>query len=44
MGEIADLMLDGDICEVCGVELSEGNGYPQLCEACKTYHWEMNDC
>lgn len=35
MGEIADLMINGDICEQCGVELgSEGDGYPRLCADC----------
>ena len=33
MGDIADLMLNGDLCEVCGVVL-EGQGYPQLCAGC----------
>lgn len=35
MGEIADLMINGDICEGCGVELGgEGDGYPRRCSGC----------
>lgn len=32
MGEIADMMLDGTLCEGCGVYLEgEANGYPRYC-------------
>lgn len=37
MGEIADMMLDGTLCEWCGVLVDEGNlapGYPRLCAEC----------
>lgn len=34
MGDIADLLVNGDICEVCGVELGEGAGYPRRCIGC----------
>jgi len=38
MGEIAEMMLDGTLCECCGVVLvSEGEeapGYPRRCKAC----------
>ncbi len=35
MGEIADLMINGDICEGCGCELDgEGNGFPRRCSGC----------
>ncbi len=43
MGEIADMMLDGTLCQMCGVDLSEENedifgdeapGYPITCAAC----------
>ncbi len=33
MGDIADLMLEGDMCETCG-ELLEGMGFPQKCPSC----------
>lgn len=35
MGEIADAMLDGDLCEGCGVYMAGGgDGVPQRCGAC----------
>lgn len=34
MGEIADLMLDGAICQTCGMELGDACGYPRTCRAC----------
>ncbi len=38
MGEIADMMLDGTMCEQCGVWVDDGKdgpGYPQLCAECQ---------
>lgn len=36
MGEIADMMLDGTLCEMCGVFLNEEpQGYPCRCEDCE---------
>ena len=34
MGEIADSMLDGDMCEGCGEWLGAGDGFPRLCAGC----------
>lgn len=34
MGEIADLMLEGCLCQVCGEDMGEGDGFPQTCAAC----------
>lgn len=34
MGDVADAMLDGDLCEQCGVYMENGAGYPQTCSAC----------
>ena len=32
MGDIADMMLEGDLCEGCGVALEgEGEGFPRYC-------------
>lgn len=32
MGDIADMMLDGTLCEACGVYLDgAGEGYPRYC-------------
>lgn len=38
MGEIADMMLDGTLCEQCGVYIDDelgSPGYPRLCPACE---------
>lgn len=35
MGEIAEMMLEGTLCEWCGTHLGEGFGYPRLCPSCK---------
>jgi hypothetical protein len=34
MGEIADMMLDGTLCEGCGEFLGADGGFPQRCAAC----------
>lgn len=36
MGEIADMMLNGDMCQWCGefINGGDGPGYPGLCPAC----------
>ena len=37
MGEIADMMLDGTMCQWCGEWLhggEDGPGYPGLCASC----------
>lgn len=34
MGDIADMMLEGSMCEQCGEYMGEGNGYPRLCGSC----------
>lgn len=35
MGEQADLIINGDVCEGCGQEFEdEGPGYPRRCKAC----------
>ena len=44
MGEIADLMLDGEICEGCGMELDDGApGYPRRCFSCAKLEKEYRD-
>jgi hypothetical protein len=35
MGDIADMMLDGTLCEGCGEYLGEGDGFPQYCASCR---------
>jgi hypothetical protein len=36
MGEIADMMLDGTLCETCGEFIDEADtgGFPRKCAAC----------
>jgi Zn finger protein HypA/HybF involved in hydrogenase expression len=37
MGDIADMMIDGTLCEGCGVYIEgSGAGFPRRCGACKT--------
>lgn len=33
MGEIADMMLDGTLCEACGgfIDFEDGHGFPRYC-------------
>ncbi len=35
MGEIADMILDGTLCEVCGQYIGEPCDYPRTCADCK---------
>lgn len=35
MGEIADMMLDGTLCEGCGEYLGDDGGYPVRCAGCQ---------
>lgn len=34
MGDIADMMLEGDMCQGCG-EILDGEGFPTFCQACQ---------
>lgn len=34
MGEIADMMLEGILCQYCGEYLGDGDGFPQSCSCC----------
>lgn len=35
MGEIADMMIDGELCERCGMFIDdEAEGFPRLCADC----------
>lgn len=34
MGEYADMMIDGDVCQVCGGFMEGGGGFPRTCRAC----------
>lgn len=34
MGEIAEMMLDGTLCEGCGEFIGEPVGHPRMCMSC----------
>jgi hypothetical protein len=34
MGEIADMMLDGVLCETCGEYIGDEVGFPRRCASC----------
>jgi hypothetical protein len=34
MGEVADMMINGDMCEGCGGFLGGGDGHPRRCSYC----------
>lgn len=34
MGEYADMILDGEMCEGCGIFLDGASGFPQRCRGC----------
>ena len=34
MGEYADLILEGYTCQICGIYLGEGQGFPRTCTGC----------
>lgn len=36
MGEMADMMLEGAMCQGCGEYLGDGDGYPTYCAACSS--------
>jgi hypothetical protein len=35
MGEIAEMMLGGDMCERCGEFMDGGSGFARLCAGCR---------
>lgn len=35
MGDVADAMLDGTLCQCCGEFLGDGDGYPTFCSECE---------
>lgn len=43
MGEVAEMMLDGTLCEQCGTFIGPPVGYPRLCEDCDTECYDFNE-
>ncbi|WP_299083390.1 hypothetical protein [uncultured Paraglaciecola sp.] len=45
MGEIADAMISGDMCQECGQWIGDGDGYPVSCSECggdsDPHHYNM---
>lgn len=40
MGDMADMMVEGILCEICGEFLDgEAPGHPRRCASCKTDDW-----
>ena len=39
MGELSDLIIEGETCSLCGIIFEEAHGYPVACESC----WD-EDC
>ena len=37
MGEYADMIIDGETCQECGVYLGEAVGYPRSCRSCNSH-------
>ncbi len=35
MGEVAEMMLDGTLCEACGAFIGQPTGYPRCCRHCQ---------
>lgn len=34
MGEYAEMILEGSVCDICGEYMGEPTGYPQRCNDC----------
>lgn len=35
MGDIADMILEGELCQECGAYMEGADGYPRSCRSCK---------
>lgn len=43
MGELAEMHLNGTLCEKCGEYIGEAVGYPKLCEDCEKEEIESEE-
>ena len=41
MGEYAEMILDGECCQICGEYLGESSGHPMTCDDCHTEEMMM---
>ena len=41
MGDVADMIVDGTLCQSCGVLVANGtaSGFPRDCDDCKELNW-----
>ena len=44
MGDIADMMLEGVLCERCGEYIGDEVGHPRLCNACELGRPPCGEC
>ncbi len=42
MGEIANEIIEGEICQICLTPMDEVTGYPQTCSDCSNETGEVN--
>jgi len=42
MGDIADMMIEGILCECCGEYIGNSVGYPRKCSYCMGESYEKN--
>lgn len=35
MGEISEMVIEGILCELCGVYIGDATGYPRKCACCE---------
>jgi len=35
MSEMTDMVMEGILCQCCGVYIGEGDGYPESCKDCE---------
>lgn len=40
MGDVADMIIEGILCEWCGEYIGDSVGYPRKCSGCKTEYQE----
>jgi hypothetical protein len=43
MGDIADMILDGTLCELCGIYLGKPCDHPKKCKECKKEEGKDNE-
>ena len=43
MGDMTEMIMNGDCCQVCGDYLGDGDGYPMTCTYChqEIMKWEV---